>query len=146
MNVQVAHDDLAINVRALVDTGAPRTVFGRAVADAIGIELGRGARQWRVKLLGREWDAESAYVLLTLPPFNDMAWETEALFLLQDVDMPFEGLLGTIGFLDRWVVSFDYYDSLFVVEERESFQARLPVDLEREFLENYDSEWAPPGT
>lgn len=129
-----------------MDTGAPHTVFGRAVADAIGIELGKTPHTRRVKLLGGEWVAETAYVLLTLPPFEDLWWETEVLFFRQDVEgMPFQGLLGTVGFLDHWVVSFDYYDGRFVVEERDSFVDRLPVDVEREFLTNYDSEWAPPG-
>lgn len=114
------------------------------MADAVGIDIGRGAAV-RVHLLGREWTAETAFVELTLPPFEDVTWDAEVLFLRQDADLPFAGLLGTIGFLDKWVVSFDYYGSRFVVEERDSFVARVPVDVEQEFLENYDSEWAPPG-
>lgn len=145
--MRVDHEIHAIRVRALIDTGAPRTVFGRAVAEAVGLEVGRpDAATITVQMLGRPWRAEAHVVGLTLPPFDDIAWETEALFLRDHVDLPFEGLLGTIGFLDRWVVTFNYYDGQFIVEERDSFRARLPIDVEREFLDNYDSEWMRPGT
>lgn len=99
-----------MQVRALIDTGAPDTIFGRAVADAIGLDVGRpGGDRRTVRLLGGHWKAESALVTLTLPPFVDISWETQVHFLLDDIeDLPFQGLLGTRGFLDRWVVSFNY--------------------------------------
>jgi len=97
-----------------------------------------------VTLLGGTHKAERHLVMLTLPPFHGMSWETEVLFLREELDVAFAGLLGTVGFLDRWVVSFNYYDNYFVVEERDSFQDRIPKDMEQEF-QRFDSEWAPPG-
>ena len=144
--MRVAFDEMEGQVRALIDTGAPRTLFGRAVGDMLGVEVPHGPAPGRARMLGGIWDIDFEYVTLTLPPFNDISWETEVGFFRDYLDLPFEGLLGTQGFLDRWVVSFDYYGSRFVVEERETFIKRLPVDIEREFLERYDSEWAPPGT
>ncbi len=112
----------------------------------LGIGVPSGPPAGTARMLGRTWDVDFEFVTLTLPPFNDISWETEVGFFREAVDLPFEGLLGTQGFLDHWVVSFDYYGSQFVVEERESFANRLPVDVAKEFLERYDSEWAPPGT
>lgn len=146
MDVVLGREEHDIRFRALIDTGAPVTIFDRGVAEALGIEMGRpGAPVEDVYLLGSPRKAERAMIHIALPPFNDMAWETEALFLREELDLAFAGLLGTVGFLDRWVVSFNYYDSYFVVEERDSFVTRMPVDVYDEFQRNYDSEWAPPG-
>jgi hypothetical protein len=133
-------------LRALIDTGAPVTIFDSAIAEALGIRLQEpGAVAEDVYLLGRLRKAERAMVNITLPPFDDVSWETEVLFLRDELDLAFAGLLGTVGFLDRWVVSFNYYDSYFVVEERDSFVDRMPVDLFEEFQRSFDSEWEPPG-
>ncbi|HWL36829.1 MAG TPA: aspartyl protease family protein [Frankiaceae bacterium] len=142
----MAYGGMEGQVRALIDTGSPRTLFGRGVADMLGIDLASGPAASTALMLGGRWDVDLHYVTLTLPPFNDISWETEVDFFRDALELPFEGLLGTQGFLDHWVVSFDYYGSQFVVEERESFAQRLPVDVAKEFLERYDSEWAPPGT
>jgi hypothetical protein len=89
-------------------------------------------------------------VTLTLPPFDDLSWETEVAFLLDDWKMPF-GLLGQQGFLDKWVVSFNGYDQFFVVEPRDAFVERTPFldeELDPYVLWQggaYDSEWERPG-
>jgi hypothetical protein len=75
-----------------------------------------------------------------LAGFNDLSWETEVGFFLADWGMPFAGLLGTQGFLDRWVVTFHRYDSYFIVEEPDSFNERLPPDAD-EILEMRDLGW-----
>jgi hypothetical protein len=85
-------------------------------------------------------------VHLTLPPFHDVSWETEVLFLRAELDLPFAGVLGHEGFLDRWVVSFNYPDNYFVVEEHDSFVQRIPTDQYETFQQgSYDSEWTRPG-
>lgn len=121
------------------------TIFDSAVAEPLGIRLSQpGSAYEEVTILGGRRKAERHLVHLTLPPFDDMTWETEVLFLRDELQVAFAGLLGTVGFLDRWVVSFNYYDSYFVVEERDVFQDRIPKDMADEFLK-FDSEWAPPG-
>lgn len=147
MDVVLDRDGHEIRFRALIDTGAPVTLFDSAIAEALGVRLGQpGAQVEEVFLLGKSRLAERAMVHLTLPPFDDVSWETEVLFLRDELDLAFAGLLGTVGFLDRWVVSFNYYDSYFVVEERDSFVDRIPVDVFEEFQRNFDSEWQPPGS
>ena len=99
-----------------------------------------------MRLLGTSHKAERHFVRLMLPPFGDVSWETEVFFLREELDLPFAGCLGTLGFLDRWVVSFNAYDNYFVVEERDSFVNRFPADPYEVFQQQFDSEWAPPGT
>lgn len=83
---------------------------------------------------------------LTLPPFNDLTWDTDVDFFVDDWEMPFEGVLGEHGFLDRWVVSFNRPGGFFVVEEPEAFSQRMPVDPTEE-MEWRDLGWkGPPGT
>ena len=65
---------------------------------------------------------------LMLPPFDDLVWRAEVGLLVEDLPLPFSGVLGTAGFFDRWVVSFNYSQSYFVVEEPETFRKRLPAD------------------
>ncbi len=125
------------SVRALIDTGAPRTLFPRGVAEALGIELPDHAsvELKKVHLMGREWRASSRWVSLSLPPFTDLGWDAEVDFVL-DEGLPF-GLLGYEGFLNRWAVSFNGYNGYFVVEPVESFQERLPIDPYEEFLKEW---------
>jgi hypothetical protein len=134
-----------MKIRALVDTGAPFCIFGLAVAERLGIDMGLGhGRDRRVHILGGEHTARVTQVVLELPPFDGVTWEIEACFLYADLDLSFAGVLGQDGFLDRWVVSFNYYDRYFVVEERDSFAERLPVDVAEMQVGQYDSEWDRP--
>lgn len=146
VDLLLSREHYEIKLVALIDTGAPVTLFDSAIAAALGIELGKpGTQAENVTILGSTHKAERHQVHLMLPPFEDIHWEPEVLFLREELDLAFAGCLGTAGFLDRWVVSFNYYDSYFVVEERDSFQERMPKDLSVEF-QRFDSEWAPPGS
>lgn len=138
------------SVRALVDTGAPFTLFDRATGDALNVDFSRdGARREFHKVAGREYLAQVERVRLTIPAFgDDLQWETEVWFFLEDWEMPFAGLLGQEGFLDKWVVSFDYPKS-FVIEERSSYESRLPVLTPEEVSEIWEWQelgWKGPPT
>jgi len=121
-------------VRALVDTGAPVTIFDRGTADALDVDFEKLPRKMsRQKLGGKEREAQLERVTLTLSPFDDLRWDAEVGFLVEDWGMPFAGLLGTEGFLDLWMVTFNAAENYFIVEEPESFAGRLPPDIESEF-------------
>ena len=92
-----------------------------------------GSRYSWHKIAGGEYRAQIHVVVLQLAPFDDLWWETEVHFFEHDWGMPFAGLLGHVGFLDRWVVTFNFYDSYFVVEEPDSFKSRLPADHVEEY-------------
>lgn len=142
----LAHGPNEMRVRALVDTGAPFCIFGRAAAEGIGIDMGLGrGEDRRIHILGGEHDSRVASVVIDLPPFEGLSWETEACFLYADLELSFMGVLGQQGFLDRWVASFNYYDSYFVIEEGDSFNQRLGVDPEAAAGGYFDSEWDRPS-
>lgn len=81
-----------------------------------------------LKVLGGRHTARVSTATLELPPFEGLHWTAEVLFLHEDLDLSFAGLLGNRGFLDRWVASFNFYDGYFIIEERDAFVERLGVD------------------
>jgi hypothetical protein len=57
-------------------------------------------------------------VELSLAGDPDRAWEARVGFITDpQFQMPFQGLLGTEGFLDRWAVTFNKYYEYFEVLE-----------------------------
>ena len=147
VNLTVSSENRDIRIRALVDTGSQACIFGRAVADALDINVGPGsAPRRRLRILGDVHDAVMAHVTLDLPPFEGLSWEADAAFLVENLDLSFAGVLGQEGFLDRWVASFNYYDGFFVIEERDSFVERLGVDPFEIYQRGpFDSEWDRPS-
>lgn len=139
LDVQLEMGDEQASQKSLVDTGAPRCVFSRGIAVWLGIELPEpgtgGSGTHNLRFLNHSWEAVSQRVTLHLPPFDDLRWEADVDFVL-DEGLPF-GLLGHEGFLDRWAVSFNAYHSYFVVEPVDGFHGRLPVDV----FEAWQREW-----
>lgn len=134
VDLTVAYGGLGWSVRALIDTGAPVTILDRGAADALGIDFEKRPRRLeKHQLAGREHWAQVERVTLKLAPFHDLQWQTDVGFLVDDWSMPFGGLLGSQGFLDRWVVTFSAGENYFIVEEPESFTGRLPTDMAEEF-------------
>lgn len=109
----------------------------------MGVDYGRvdADLEWQ-RIAGGRWLTQLETVELTLSPFEDLTWTAEVRFLFQDWGLQF-AILGQEGFLDRWVVSFNYLRNYFVVEEPESFETRLPPDVEEEFerAEQADLGW-----
>lgn len=113
------------NVRALVDTGAPFTLFDRTAGIALGVDFDDPhARREQHQLGGATHLAQYADVTLAIPPFAGLTWTAEIGFIMTEWEMPFGGLLGQEGFLDHWAVSFDYPNS-FVIETKAAFEDRL---------------------
>lgn len=131
---------------ALVDTGSTHCLFPRGAGEALGLDFKRReGRPYRKFLIGgQSQSAVSAFVTLTLPPFEEMNWLAEVWFFLEDWGLPF-GILGNQGFLDKWVVSFHRYQNYFVVEAPGSFEARLGRDPYEDFQQFFDDDWTRPG-
>lgn len=128
---------------ALIDTGAPVTVFPRGVGDLLGIELPSDGSDGDevVIMLAHRWPCIVRTVSLVLPPFNDLEWEASVRFSIEE-GLPF-ALLGYEGFLNRWAVSFNAYMGYTVVETIESFHERIPIDPFVEFQKDWD-DWDRP--
>ncbi len=140
MDVHLSHGDLQITTKALIDTGAPRTVFPSGIADVLGIELPRTGTV-QIDLMGRRWPAITVRLNLVLQPFDDLGWDAEVDFVL-DEGLPF-GLLGYEGFLNRWAVSFNAYLGYLVVEPVEDFDARIPMDQLEELQRRWPDSYSP---
>jgi hypothetical protein len=118
---------------ALIDTGAPRSIFSRGSAELLGIEMPDLPEDWpdydfkELRLMGATFKGVSHTVTLCLPPYEDLTWEAEVDFIVQG-DISF-GLLGCEGFLNRWAVSFNGYKAYTVVEPLEDLEQRVPVDV-----------------
>jgi hypothetical protein len=136
----------SISARCLVDTGAPFCIFGRALAEALEMDMGLGRGENRlIHILGGSYKARVAMIQLDLPPFVGLSWETEVCFLYDDLDLSFVGVLGQQGFLDKWVASFNLAYGYFVIEESTAFHERLGVDPAEVMGAGYlDSEWERP--
>jgi hypothetical protein len=144
VDVRLDLDSLHIGANALIDTGAPVTVFPRGVGDALDINFPDDGDDGDeiIILMGHDWPCVLQTVSLLLPPFEDLGWEAPVRFVLEE-GLPF-GLLGYEGFLNRWAVSFNAYAGYTVVETNESFVERIPVDPWEEFQKHWDG-WDRPG-
>ncbi len=140
VEVELSVVDLRITTKALIDTGAPRTVFPSGVADVLGIELPKTGTL-DIDLMGRRWPAITASVNLLLRPFDDLGWNADVDFVL-DEGLRF-GLLGYEGFLNRWAVSFNAYRGYLVVEPVDSFEGRMPVDQFEEMQRRWPDSYFP---
>ena len=151
ISIRAAVGDRSWGFRALIDSGAPHTLFSRSTGDALGIDFSSAiAEREQFSIAGSDRLAQLETVQLHIPyrDFAPFTWTAKAGFFLEDWEMPFFGLLGQEGFLDHWVVSFDYPRS-FVIEARESFLTRLPGDAltEEEIAEIWEAQelgWKGP--
>jgi hypothetical protein len=104
--------------RALIDTGSPLTIFDRGVAEALVIGIGHaGCQRGTVALLGASRPVQFEYVELSLPHYPGFSWTARVAFITdRTFQMPFQGILGAEGFLDKFVVTFHAYENFFLVE------------------------------
>lgn len=138
--------ELEWTMPALIDTGSTHCLFPRGAGEALGLDFNRleGTPYGRFRIAGQARKAIPAIVTMTLPPFEDMNWTAEVWFFTEEWDLPF-GILGTSGFLDKWVVSFHARDGYFIVEAPLSFEVRLGRDPFEDFQRFYDDDWSRPG-
>ena len=104
--------------RALIDTGSPLTVFDRGVAEALCISIGHlGAETGTIALLGAPRRIQFEYVDLSLPRYPGLSWTARAAFITdRTFQMPFQGILGAEGFLNKFIVTFNAYENYFLVD------------------------------
>lgn len=102
----------------MVDTGAPVTFFDRGVADALNVRIRpAGAELGWVTILGGTWQVQYEDVDLSVPNTRGLAWTARVAFVLDKrLQMPFQGVLGSRGFLDRFAVMFNQYYDYFIID------------------------------
>lgn len=93
------------------------TIFDRGAADALGVRIGNaGAEVHQTALMGRLLRLQFETIELSLAQDAESAWEARVGFITDPTfQMPFQGLLGTQGFLEKWAVTFNKYYDYFEV-------------------------------
>jgi hypothetical protein len=128
-----------VSQRALIDRGAPRTVFPLGAAVALGIDVPeqpyQGPEFKDLAFMSHTWKAFSCSLTLKLPPYEALFWDAEVDFVL-DEGLPF-GLLGCEGFLDKWAVSLSGYHTYTVIEPVDALHGRVPIDNFRLWQEEW---------
>ena len=102
------------------------TVFDRGVAEALCINIGGfGAEKGTIALLGQTRIVQFEYVELSLPNYPGNSWEARVAFVTdRTFQMPFQGILGAEGFLNKFVVTFHAYENFFLVEHPDDWSIR----------------------
>lgn len=109
-----------------MDTGAPITLFDPSVAYALDLDARRSVETGRVRVLGGDWPVRFEHVEVHLAGQPELSWTLRAAFVTDPAfQMPFQGVLGTEGFLDRFVVTFNAYDDYFLVERPGDWHDRV---------------------
>jgi hypothetical protein len=134
-------------LRALIDTGSPITVFDRGAADAVGVRFDyAGAQTGMIRILGGHWAVQFEDVHLSLAVDTEYAWTARVAFVRSpELQMPFQGLLGTEGFLDKFAVTFNKYYDYFVLERPDDFHDRIGGQLAGDPATAPDPQWERPG-
>jgi hypothetical protein len=93
---------------ALIDTGSPITVFDHGTAQALLVRFNHaGAEMGQIALLGGVRTVQFEYVELAIVADTSLQWTARVGFITDpNFVMPFQGLLGNDGFLDKWACPF----------------------------------------
>jgi hypothetical protein len=102
---------------ALIDTGAPITVFDHGTGQALLVRFNNaGAELGRIALLGGIRTVQFECVELAIVADTSLHWTARVGFIMDPAFvMPFQGLLGNDGFLDKWAVTFNKYYNYFLL-------------------------------
>lgn len=98
---------------ALIDSGSPITIFDHGTAQALLVRFNHaGAETGQVAILGARRTVQFEYVELAIVADLSLHWMARVGFITDPTFvMPFQGILGNDGFLDKWAVTFNkYYD------------------------------------
>lgn len=87
----------------LVDSGADHCVFGGDIAEALGIDIRAGVRHSLTGVVGRKGESWVHSVKLEVVGLEK--YQLRCAFV--ECEIPHSGLLGRLGFFDRYVVTVD---------------------------------------
>lgn len=95
-----------------------------------------------MRVFGDSWEIQFEVVDLSLPVDTNFSWTARVAFALNPgLVMPFQGVLGTDGFLDKFAVTFNKYYDYFVVERSDDFHERAGRQLTSDPTQQADEHW-----
>lgn len=99
-----------------------------------------------IQLLGGHWAVQFEMVQLSLAADPEYSWTARAAFVMSpELQMSFQGLLGTEGFLDKFAVTFNKYYDYFVLERPDDFHDRVGAPFAEDPVSVADPQWERPG-
>jgi hypothetical protein len=114
----------------LVDTGAENVLAAAWMADVAGIDMSTTSDIVRIGIGGQVAEVAFAEVELRLHGPDDasefISWRADVGFV-PGWPAPFPLVLGQVGFLDRFTVTFHRGAAMLAVEEWEAFDSRFGV-------------------
>ena len=102
-------------IDCLVDSGAVYTVFRGEYAEELGINIEDGK-----KCLVHGLENEGIHIWFHFVILKFGLWKYDAYVGFTKHDMGVDGILGYIGFFDRFKVEFDDKNNIFTVTQNES--------------------------
>lgn len=128
---------------ALIDTGAPTTFFDFGMAQALNLRLGQtGAETGSILVLGGHWRVQYETIELSIPGVPEFCWEARVAFVCDpELQMSFQGVLGSRGFLERLAVTFNEYENYFVIESADGYHERVGRHLIDDPTRRSDESW-----
>lgn len=113
---------------ALVDTGAENVLAAAWLADIIGLDLTHNVDTAFIGIGGQTAEVAFAEVELQLlsPEIGNevVSWRCDIAFV-PGWEAPFAMVLGQIGFLDGYTVTFHRGAAMLAIEEWDAFDARF---------------------
>jgi hypothetical protein len=113
---------------ALVDTGAENVLAASWLADLAGIDLTANTDQMRIGIGGQIADVTFAQVEMRLHAPDDLqdfiSWHADVGFV-PHWRAPFPVVLGQVGFLDRFTVTFHRGAAMLAIEDWDVFDSRF---------------------
>lgn len=98
-----------------------------------------------MRILGVQWQVQFEDVHLTLVADSASSWAARVAFVKDpEFQMPFQGVLGTEGFLDKFVVTFHKYYDYFLVERPGEWEERVGNLLFEDPVDQADPQWERP--
>ena len=112
--VVLRHGKAATRVLALIDSGADNTIFSDQLAALLGMNLRRAPRDSFCGTSGREQVARYLPVTMQFPGVS-----YAAAIGFTRLPLGVAGLLGQVGFFDRFVVTLDQSQGSVVLRHRQ---------------------------
>lgn len=119
IQVRLSYGHKALNLRALIDSGAADCLFHKSVGLALGIDVESGAPKTYTGIASQSVTGHVHPLKLQVQGFSEWI-HVEAGFIDSDV-IP---LLGQSGFFDNYQILFERYRGRFEVNSRTRFRLR----------------------
>lgn len=104
--------DKSFSYSALIDSGADFCLFDTSVAASLGIELQDGVRS---EAFGIGGPAQELYIHVINITVDKIRYQAKVGFI-KNMTQTGYGILGQVGFFDKFKVSFDYANKEIILE------------------------------